>query len=191
MADNQTPAGWYADPAGDTTKIRYWDGQNWTDQLRDVESPAASAPIPEASVPSPDVSAVVSPDPYNPAPQQQQDYGNQQPLYQQPGYQQPQIQQPQIQQPGYQTPQVAAAGGTDLTGFAIAGLVCGIVGIPLGFFVPIGGVILGVLGILFGIRGRKSSKPTFGTAGLVLGIIALVFSCVAWAVNFAIVMNYL
>ena len=25
-------AGWYADPSGDATRLRYWDGAQWTDQ---------------------------------------------------------------------------------------------------------------------------------------------------------------
>lgn len=33
-------AGWYADPQGDTTKLRYWDGAQWTDQY--TEAPAAA-----------------------------------------------------------------------------------------------------------------------------------------------------
>ena len=37
------PAGWYADPAGDTTKLRYWDGTCWTDSLVDASQPAASS----------------------------------------------------------------------------------------------------------------------------------------------------
>jgi hypothetical protein len=36
MADTQIPAGWYADPAGDTTKLRYWDGVSWTEQTCDA-----------------------------------------------------------------------------------------------------------------------------------------------------------
>lgn len=29
-------AGWYADPDGDVTKLRYWDGVQWTDQYTDA-----------------------------------------------------------------------------------------------------------------------------------------------------------
>jgi hypothetical protein len=39
MADEQIPAGWYPDPAGDTTKIRYWDGRGWTDQTQPALNP--------------------------------------------------------------------------------------------------------------------------------------------------------
>lgn len=36
-------AGWYADPLGDTTKIRYWDGTQWTDQYQAAADPNADA----------------------------------------------------------------------------------------------------------------------------------------------------
>jgi hypothetical protein len=46
MADEQIPAGWYPDPAGDTTKIRYWDGQAWTEQVQPALNPELrNAPI--------------------------------------------------------------------------------------------------------------------------------------------------
>ena len=34
MTNGQTPAGWYPDPAGDTSLVRYWDGQAWTAQTQ-------------------------------------------------------------------------------------------------------------------------------------------------------------
>ena len=33
MNETKAPPGWYPDPAGDTTKLRYWDGENWTGHL--------------------------------------------------------------------------------------------------------------------------------------------------------------
>ena len=41
-------AGWYADPDGDVTKLRYWDGTQWTDQYMDAPAAEDSA----AKVPS-------------------------------------------------------------------------------------------------------------------------------------------
>lgn len=67
-------------------------------------------------------------------------------------------------------------------GFAVAGFVCGIVGVVFGlipwtFFLA---WILGVLGIVFGAIGRRratkvpaAGKRSMATAGLVLGIIAI------------------
>jgi hypothetical protein len=36
MTDEQIPAGWYPDPLGDTTIVRYWDGAAWTAQTLNV-----------------------------------------------------------------------------------------------------------------------------------------------------------
>lgn len=36
-------AGWYPDPAGDATKLRYWDGAQWTEYLADAQPPAGVA----------------------------------------------------------------------------------------------------------------------------------------------------
>lgn len=35
-------AGWYPDPAGDQSKLRYWNGQGWTDEFMD--RPPVDAP---------------------------------------------------------------------------------------------------------------------------------------------------
>lgn len=51
----QTPAGWYADPDPSSTgsgRLRYWDGQQWTEHLHDAappvqpEQPAEPVPLP-------------------------------------------------------------------------------------------------------------------------------------------------
>lgn len=48
MADQQ--AGWYPDPSGDVTKLRYWNGTQWTDDFTNNPSnpstPAYYAPQP-------------------------------------------------------------------------------------------------------------------------------------------------
>jgi hypothetical protein len=170
MPENQTPAGWYADPAGDPTKIRYWDGQNWTEQLKDAGVSAAAPSAPVETMPAYQDYQNTQANPYAPA----------QPVQQQPTYTY------QQQQPGYQ-PQVpgAVAGGKDQKGLAIAGLICACVGIPAGLFIPLIGLACGILGVIFGIKGRKSSKAAIGTASLIVGIVALVASCAAWAVYFA------
>ncbi len=35
--------GWYPDPAGDTGKLRYWDGTQWTDHLAEPQPARAPA----------------------------------------------------------------------------------------------------------------------------------------------------
>jgi hypothetical protein len=62
---------------------------------------------------------------------------------------------------------------------AIAALVCGIIGIVLGWFPGINYValVLAILGIVLGVISRKSASPDkkgLATAGLVLGIIGTV-----------------
>ena len=71
-------------------------------------------------------------------------------------------------------------------GQAVAGLVLGIVGIVLSFVAGIGSIIalpLSIVGLVLAVMGRKkliaSNQPAgIGTAGLVLGIIAVVFSAI-------------
>ena len=68
-------------------------------------------------------------------------------------------------------------------GFSIAALVCGILGI-IGSFIPVVcyfTFVLAVLGIVFGVLGRKKANPGetgLATAGLVLGIIGTAFGAV-------------
>ena len=67
-------------------------------------------------------------------------------------------------------------------GFSIAALVCGILGI-IGSFIPVVcyfTFVLAILGVIFGVVGRKRAgdKSGLATAGLVLGIIGTVFGLV-------------
>lgn len=48
--------GWYADPSGDVSKLRFWDGVQWTDQYMD-----ASAQVQAATNPVPSAQAVMAP----------------------------------------------------------------------------------------------------------------------------------
>jgi Domain of unknown function (DUF4190) len=84
------------------------------------------------------------------------------------------------QQPGYGA-QVAGK-----SGMAVASLVLGIVAM-LTFWVWIGGLLFAPLAIVFGVLGRKETRggPKSGeglaTAGLVLGILAVVLM-VPWGI---------
>ena len=40
-------AGWYRDPMGDTTKLRYWDGAAWTDHYAPAQGQAAATAAPQ------------------------------------------------------------------------------------------------------------------------------------------------
>ncbi len=67
---------------------------------------------------------------------------------------------------------------------AIAGMVLGILSIPF-VFIPFIGIVLGILGLIFGIvgRNRSQSNPALGgkgmaIAGIVTGIIGAILSAV-------------
>lgn len=51
-------AGWYPDPAGDATKLRYWDGTKWTDSTMDAaaatQQPGSAYEAAYQQAPAPD-----------------------------------------------------------------------------------------------------------------------------------------
>lgn len=65
----------------------------------------------------------------------------------------------------------------DRKGFAIAALVLGIVAIVLSCLWYIS-IPCGILALIFGILGRKSSKKGMSIAGLVTGVIGMIISIV-------------
>ncbi len=91
--------------------------------------------------------------------------------------------------------QAAAAVPQAGNGFAVTALVCGIVGVVLGVLPFFVGWILGIIAIVFGVLGRKRAvaNPAIGrggmaTAGIVLGIIAIV-ATILWVILFAAVLD--
>ena len=84
MADPQ--AGWYADPAGDATKLRWWDGTQWTENYTSAQGQAPAVATTPAPAQSQSQIAPSTPGAgaYQPG---QQPYS--QPAYQQPTYTQP------------------------------------------------------------------------------------------------------
>lgn len=150
--------------------------------------------IPDGSIMCSNCGAVVSPaaasDPISQAPQQhayqqpahQQMYQQmpQQPTYQQAAYQQPGYQQPGYQQPVYQpNAYQQVRNPNDGRGLSITALVLGICGVVLSWVSVINVIVLaaGILGIIFGYKGRQKSIIAYGkpsglaTAGFILGII--------------------
>ena len=126
------------------------------------------------------------PSPANqPPPQYQQPVYQPAPQYQQPGYYPP----PQYQQPGYyQPPGVYAPFGMPVApldrrgGFAIAGLVLGIVGIVVAL-VPVCGLPVSIVGIVMSALGRQSVlRRTMAGWGLALSIIGLVLTVLIFIV---------
>ena len=139
-------AGWYPDPAGDSTKLRYWDGSRWTEDVTaaPIQSPGQdqqpfTTPAQPAQAAYPAgaqvVEATISNNP---------DYG-----------------QPYGQQP-YGQPPVAQNNP-----LAIASRVCGIIGFASFGFVSIAAIILGI------IARKNPVQRGFATVGLVLGIVSI------------------
>ncbi len=64
-----TPAGWYADPSGEESLQRYWDGTQWTEHTQSLEPampPAPDTPTVETLAPSPE--PAMPPAPESPTP---------------------------------------------------------------------------------------------------------------------------
>jgi hypothetical protein len=153
------PAGWYPDPAGDTTKIRYWDGQVWTDQTQPVVNPELvgnTAPAPGTGLPGQPMSTPM------------------QPIY-----------TPGQEIPAYGT---VAAPTTDRKGFALASLIIGIAGFLLACLAYLN-FIPALLGIIFGVLGLKSSRKGMAIAGLILGVVAIVLGILMTLLYFDIYQN--
>ena len=63
---------------------------------------------------------------------------------------------------------------------AAAALVLGILSVVLGFFISFLGLLAGVVGIVFAVRGRKDSeKRAMATAGLVCSVIGIALALAA------------
>ena len=117
-------AGWYPDPSGDTTKLRWWDGNQWTDNYADAVIPQQQP---------------AQPQPQPAQPQQAPQGYSQQPQ----GYAQPQGYGQAPQQPGQMYAQAQNAASTDdtlrLIAFILAIIstvsVCWAI-IPLAWMIP-------------------------------------------------------
>ena len=72
-----------------------------------------------------------------------------------------------------------AAPVEDKPGFAIAGLVLGIITLVAWLLMPLIGYITGIVGIIMSVKGMKSSRKNMAIAGLVMCIVGLVIT-VGW-----------
>lgn len=61
--------------------------------------------------------------------------------------------------------------------FATISLVLGIISI-IAWLLPLAGYPVTILAIVFGTKGRSSAKKGMATAGMILGIIFLVITCI-------------
>ena len=162
MAEQQ--AGWYADPSGDASKLRYWDGTQWTDSYMEA---AATQPVASAQTTQP--------------------YQAQQP-YQQTQPYQPVQQQPQQYSQYPQQPRPAAYGQPKPSKGKVLGiiaLVLGVIGIGLSWipfinfisFVPIlAGIVLSVIALIQA-RGGRGPK-VFSVIALIVSTVALIVAII-------------
>ncbi len=91
------------------------------------------------------------------------------------------VSQPNSNVPNYAAPAEETDKGK--SGFAIASLVLSIVGVPAICCCCIG-PIFSILGLIFGILGRKSDKKSMATAGIIISIVSLALFIIFWAVMF-------
>lgn len=58
MAEQTVAPGWYPDPSGTPGSLRWWDGQQWGEQVQEPDTadtgiqPAAEAPAPDVAAPA-------------------------------------------------------------------------------------------------------------------------------------------
>ena len=67
---------------------------------------------------------------------------------------------------------------------AVPAMILSILGIVVGLLLsPLGGIVLGGLGITFGQKARSSSKNNIGRAAVILGTIAMVAAIIGYIIN--------
>ena len=67
-------------------------------------------------------------------------------------------------------------------------LVLGILSIISGFFIPLVGLILGIIGLVLANSHQKESKLDYKTEKI-LGIVGIVISVIVWILNVMVLMN--
>ena len=79
----------------------------------------------------------------------------------------------------FQQPPVAPDNDGKANGLQIASLVLGIISILLCCCYGAPSVIMGIIGLVCGIKGNKENKNGVGTAGIVCSIIGLIFGVIS------------
>lgn len=162
----EIPAGWYPDPSGNTTQLRYWNGSQWTDNYAPAQYAATQSEVPSGNPAASEPAAEYV---------YAQPMGDQQePPFSAPAYNQP--------QPPYQQPYTAPSYANDtdktlrLIAFILNILSC-IAGafaiIPLAWMVPMTVHSWGIY------KGTKPNTVAFGVCtllflDLISGILYLV-----------------
>jgi hypothetical protein len=83
------------------------------------------------------------------------------------------------------TEQHSTPATTGSNGMAIGGLVTAIAGFVLAWFIPIVGIVLGIVAVVLGALGRKQPVQSgMATAAVVTGVVAVVASVVSWVIAY-------
>lgn len=91
--------------------------------------------------------------------------------------------QSSVQGDAGQQPRIIPVQTVDNTGAATMALVFGILGVGFSIFIPLVGIILGILGFSRARMGAGSSLAGRAKAGKILSIIAIVIAVVLWVLN--------
>ncbi|MCL2631644.1 MAG: DUF2510 domain-containing protein [Coriobacteriia bacterium] len=169
----QPVEGWYPDPSGDASKIRYWDGTKWTEHVRENTTASAYTTSSSAYTSAPTTTPNV-------------------PGYNASGaYQTPTMVNPYMQTgaPIKDNHKMAKAGF--LT--AIIGMAVSVVSLLVGgmtasaFFSMLWlfSYIATIPAIIMSAIGLRSSKRGFAITGLVLGILGIIAFIVFMMIGFA------
>ena len=155
-ASGSFPAGWYPDPTPGSTRMRFWDGIQWTEHYSlTPPSAVAGSTYPQTQAVQPAMQQQYAPVP-------------------QPGaapnyyYAQAMAMQPMAQMSKKST-----------QGLAIWSLVCGILSIVIsliGWLFSIVGVSSAVVGIILGVLALKKQKGALSIIGIVLSSLGVVLS---------------
>ncbi|MDR1796219.1 MAG: DUF2510 domain-containing protein [Clostridiales Family XIII bacterium] len=166
MEQNLPSPGWYANPDGSGTTLRYWDGNNWTDAVQ----PLPTAPAPNAYQPgAPTAYPQGAPNVYQQDPQGIYPQGA-------PGAYPPGAQN--TYPPGY-PPNAYAAGGQALyeaDKAAAASKTLGILGIIFAWLLALAGYILAFTAIYKANKGMAGTRQDLARQGRILGFVALACS---------------
>lgn len=71
-------------------------------------------------------------------------------------------------------------------GKAIAALVLGICSIVFSCLIPILGILLGIVAIVFAVLSNKEGKSNMALAGMITGISGIVIGIIMWIINIVI-----
>lgn len=85
-----------------------------------------------------------------------------------------------------QVPPQAYQANSPAKGTATGSLVCGIIAIAIGVFVPLAGLILGIIALTLGNKAKcmlPADQRGMATAGFICGIIGIVIAVIFWIIN--------